>query len=133
MPRSNKDKGTIARRNAVAEALASGATYQQAAKRAGVQVSTVARYMQDPDFTLDLNARKSTIASNTAAALTGRCLEAILKLQELMNDPRSTQTTKAKAAATILAEARAWRDTHIDERLTQLEEQARRGNLRAVR
>lgn len=89
--------------------------------------------MQDPNFLLELQMRRSTIATTTAAALTGRCLQAIQKLQTLMEDPRSTQTTQAKAAATILAEACAWRDTHIEERITRLEEQARKGNLRAVR
>lgn len=133
MPRSTMDRSARTNRNNVLEAIANGATYEQAARHADVQVSTVARYMQDPDFLLELQMRRSTIATTTAAALTGRCLQAIQKLQALMEDPRSTQTTQAKAAATILAEARAWRDTHIEERITQLEEQARKGNLRAVR
>jgi transcriptional regulator with XRE-family HTH domain len=132
MSRSVHDKSARHNRNKVLDAIADGCTYQQAAKRAGVQVSTVARYMQDDEFTAELQAKRATLATVTSAALTSKCLDAIEQLHSLMNDPRSTQTTKAKAASTLLAEARAWRDADIDERITELENKAQQRNLRAL-
>jgi hypothetical protein len=132
MARSTHDRSARANRNAVMAAIADGCTYQEAAHRAGVQVSTVARYMQDPEFTHALNGLRATIASTNSAALNSRCLDAIERLHSLMNDPRSTQSVQAKAASTLLAEARAWKDADIEQRLIELEGQAQRTNLRAI-
>lgn len=45
---------------AVLDALAQGMTCAQAAQTAGVVISTVARYMQDPVFTFRLRLRDRT-------------------------------------------------------------------------
>lgn len=49
-----------------------------------------------------------------------------------MNDPRSTQSVQTRAAANLLAEARAWKHADIEQRLTELEAQTRRGTMRTV-
>jgi DNA-binding NarL/FixJ family response regulator len=133
MPRSVQDRSARANRNAVIEAIADGCTYQEAARQAGVQVSTVARYMQDPAFTAALHARRATIASSVSAALTSRSLDAVDLLTEAMNDPETADANRIRAATAILQHAQVWRDADIDARITELEEQARMGNLRAVR
>lgn len=133
MPRSPKDRSARANRNAVIEAIADGCSYQEAARQAGVQVSTVARYMQDPDFTAELHSRRATIASTVAAALTSRSLDAVDMLTEAMNDPETADANRIKAATAILQHAQSWRDVDIDQRIIMLEEQARKGTLRAVK
>jgi len=110
---------------AVLDALAQGMTYAQAADTAGVVVSTVARYMQDPDFTFRLRLRNSTTANTVRMMLTARCVEATERLHGEMNNQQNAASIRVRAAHALLTTALQWRDADIDERLTSLEELAR--------
>jgi hypothetical protein len=104
----------------VLDALAAGATYSQAAKHAGVQVSTVANYMQDEDFLQLLQARKASTVTQITLSLTSSCLAAIQVLRDQMANAR-TDAAVSRAALGILSQANSWLDSDILERLIEME------------
>lgn len=127
MARSRND-----RMAAALNRLAEGGTTAQAAEAAGVTTRTILQYLRDPDFLHRLREARGATNEMIVVALTHFALEAVERLHQVMNDPRSTQASVVKAATSILAEARAHRDADIDARLTELEAAARRGQLRVI-
>jgi hypothetical protein len=111
-----------ANENAVIEALAEGATYTEAANRAGVLPATVTRYAADPEIMHRVQHRRDTIAANTTAAVTAATIQAIDVLIGAMHSRTTTESVRVSAARAILSEARAWRDTEIGLRLAEIED-----------
>jgi hypothetical protein len=133
MTGTNRDHRTSAQRQeAVLDALSRGATIAQAATEARVSSRTVRAYLATPEFQHHLRTRRATTAALTTATLTHYTVEAVQRLHTLMTDPHSSPATIARAATTLLSEARAWRDTDLEERLTALEQAAEHTTLRAV-
>lgn len=124
MPATGKtSKATMqANQNAVIEALAHGATYEQAAQTAGVLPATVTRYASDPAFMARVQARRATIATTTAALLTAQTRASIEHLHDVMTDPQVSDSVRVRAAGLLLTEARAWRDADMEARLVALEQ-----------
>ncbi len=120
-------------KQAVLDALAKGMTYQQAADTAGVLVATVTRYAADPVFQQRLRDAQATYTATITRTLTARAAYAIDVLSREMVQGVNP-TVRVRAALGLLAEARAWRDTDLDERLTALESQVLTGrtHLRSV-
>ena len=65
-------------------ALAGGATYEDAAERAGVSERTVRRRLDDPAFRHRVDAARAEMLSRAVARLTGASVEAVEALRGLL-------------------------------------------------
>jgi len=103
-------------------ALACGATYESAARQAGVSVSTVYRRLADPDFCRQLQAFRSEIVQRTADGLTAAGLEFVKTLIALVGTgtPPATRLGAAKAGLELGMKIRE--NANMEQRLAALEE-----------
>lgn len=97
---------------ALVAALASGATYEQAAKRASVSVRTVSRRMEDAAFQGKVRSAQSRIVSPALALLTASIVDAAETLRDLLSSP--SDAVRLGAARTVVDFA-----TRTEERLTE--------------
>ena len=117
MARSRND-----RKNSALAALCAGAGLHGAAEAANVQPRTIYDYLQDPDFRTTLHEIRAAADDLTAVLLANYATDAVELLNAVLHNPEETTTARVKAAGLILNESRAWRDTDIERRLTQLEQ-----------
>ena len=121
---------TTANRKAVLAALRKGLTMDQAAKETGLALSTIYRWLAQPDFRMELQQQHSDLLDELTRVLTARSLAAVQVLTKEMVEG-ITPTTRVRAATALLNEARAQRDNQTEQRLRALEEAAA-PRLRAV-
>lgn len=116
------DDGTDAQDELIVAALASGATYPEAAEVAHTSARTVRRRMADEEFA----RRVSTARAERVAAVTGRltevAFEAVDTLREGLSAPRSVD--QIRAAHEILVLGLRYRSDHeLEGRLAAVEQQ----------
>jgi len=103
-------------------ALACGATKENAARQAGVSLSTVKRRMDDPDFCRQLQAVRADILHRACAALTAASTEAVRTLLDLLK-PSSPHAVRLGAARSVLEIGMKVRVVvELEERMTALEQ-----------
>lgn len=84
-------------------ALVAGATNTTAAEAAGVDRSTLFRWLKgDAEFVAALNLARSEQAERTRAELRGLASEAVATIRELMTSPQTPPAIRLRAAATAL-------------------------------
>jgi hypothetical protein len=104
------------------QALACGATVENAARQAGVSPRTAHRRMADKKFRRRLHLARADMAQRTAGALTAATLEAVRTLMELLKPP-NPPAVRLGASRTILEMSLKLREaTDWEERLAALEE-----------
>ncbi len=109
---------------ALVAALASGKTYDDAARAAGCSPSTVDRRLTDPDFRSRVNQLRAAMYDRAAAALVDGAAEAVGELRCLMKNA-DADSARVSAARAILALAPTWRDSvevEVEARLAALTE-----------
>lgn len=107
---------------ALAAALAAGATIADAAARAGMSHRTARRRLTEAAF-LDLLAEhRGTILARAADRLAAATADAVVSLAAIASDPEAPSAARVSAARTVLAEARTFHDsTELANRVTALE------------
>ena len=83
-------------------ALLAETTIRDAAKAAGLGETTLYRYLRDPDFRAELQARQSELIAAAVASLAGLTGDAVGTLRAAMADPNATTSAKVRAASLIL-------------------------------
>jgi len=105
------------------DALLSGATYQDAAKSAGVTDKTLSRWRKQPAFDDELRRRGTVAVSDASRRLTGTLDNAVDVLREVMNDEEAPQSVRIRAARYILdAATKLLELSEVMERLEALEQ-----------
>lgn len=123
--RRNADQALLA-------SLATGATAEQAAKAAGVGVTTVYRCLRDPDFQTRLTALKAKGLELAVSVLGQASGEASEHLQKLLN--ARSETVQLGAARSIIELGLRMREAvEIEKRLQALEEHSRTGGPQPAR
>ncbi len=87
------------------EALASGASHQEAADRAKVSLRTVTRRVSDPAFVALIDELHARSLEGIAANLTASAAAAVETLKELLG-PEQPAPVRVRAAQALLSEAR---------------------------
>ncbi len=105
-------------------ALACGATKENAARQAGVSLSTVKRRLDDPEFCRQLQALRADILHRAIAALTAASTEAVRTLLDLLkpSSPHAARLGAARSVLEIGMKARLL--VELEERMTALEKQS---------
>jgi hypothetical protein len=111
------------------EALASGMTYAEAGKTAGLTSRTVSRRLEDPEFSVRVSRRRGDRVAQVTGALTAMSTEALQVLRECMADGRPADRLRA-AQLTLVLMSRFRHDTEIEDRLAALEQQLQEGGDR---
>lgn len=102
-------------------ALLEHRTLTQAAKACGLNVKTISRYMQDPQFRSELANRENELIDEAGRVLVSGQLTALQTLANLMKSAES-ESTRRLAAATWMDLCLRWRELKIEQRLSALEE-----------
>ena len=82
-------------------ALACGLSAEQAAKQAGVSVTTAYRRLDDPAFAARLNGLRADMLARAAAMLTAAAVESVRTLADLLK-PANAPAVRLNAARAIL-------------------------------
>lgn len=115
-------KGRQQADEALALALACGATVEGAARKAGVGERTVYRRLADPQFQQRLRALRGDMVRRAADLLTAASAEAVRTLLALQ-EPATPAQVRLSAAKAILELGLQLRETgELTERITALEE-----------
>ena len=102
-------------------ALACGATIENAAASAGIGQTTAYRRLKEPEFQEQLRKTKAEMVGRTAAMLTAAAREAVRTLVTLMKDS-SPAPSRLGAARTILELGVRLRESaELEERIAVLE------------
>ena len=113
-------------RQAVLDALVSGAAVKQAAVTAGVSEKTVRRWLSEPEFSDDIAQARADITKNIMAAVKSKAVQATEVLGEIMDNQKASPYARVQAAKTVLDTAfKAIETAEIVERIEQLEEAAK--------
>lgn len=116
--------------DALTVALASGCSYEQAAKRSGYSIRTAKRRAADPRFARRIQSLRDDVTKRIAAHLAELADDACNALGDLLSKDAG-EGARLQAAKVVLDFAgRARVDTELVERIEQLERQ--RAGLRAV-
>jgi hypothetical protein len=105
-------------------ALASGATVEAAASKAGVSPATVYRRLKDPAFQQELQQFRAEMVERWASALTTAGGEAVMCLVKLLKEPVPPAVRLGAARAVLELGARMRETTELERRLVALEQQA---------
>jgi hypothetical protein len=103
--------------------LAFGATKENAARQAGVSLSTVKRRLADPDFCRRKQALLAETVQRTAGAFTAAGTAAVQTMLELMKAPASGAVRLGAARAVIELGIKVREVADLEQRLAALEEQ----------
>ena len=101
-------------------ALAAGATYYEAGRRAGVSERTIARWMSTPEFARSVSDRRSEHMSVGSGRLAAVVPDAVAVLINVMHE--GSPAEQLKAAPLVLAWAlRLRKDGEFEQRLQETE------------
>lgn len=92
----------MAKNENVALSILTTSTYDEAAKKAGVSISTIYRLRNKPEFQQILNEMKDNMFNETMQKAQYYCLESLEVLKKIMNDNTATDSSRVSAARTIL-------------------------------
>jgi hypothetical protein len=106
-------------------ALACGLNAEQAARQAGVSVSTAYRRLDDPAFRVRLDALRRDMLARASAMLTAAAVEAVRTLADLLK-PANGPAVRLNAARSVLEHGVKLRGlVEVEDRLADLEERAK--------
>lgn len=108
--------------DALAAALAAGASVKDAAAQAGVSERTAFRRLSEIDFRRQVSQLRGQAVSQAAGRLTDAALSAVDVLRRLM-EGADGEGVRLRAAVAILDAASQFREIDLEERLAALEEQ----------
>jgi hypothetical protein len=106
---------------ALAAALACGATVEQAAAKAGVSARTAHRRLKDPAFLRRVQAAQGDLVQRQGSLLTGAGLEAIKTLVELLRPPAPPSVRHAVARSVLEFGLKIRKAADFEPRLAELE------------
>jgi hypothetical protein len=106
---------------ALAAALACGATVEQAAAKAGVSGRTAYRRQKDPAFRRLVQAARGDIVQRAGGLLTGAALESIKTLLELQRPPSSPGVRLGAARSVLEFGLKVREAAELEGRLAELE------------
>ena len=120
--------GLTSRQEAVAVALASGASLDQAAKASGAGVSTIKTWVATcPALTRRVGELRAEMTSAAVGELVAALSGAVSTMRETCNDPDLPPAVRLRAAEAIVANAMELRDSaELESRIAALESE--RGN-----
>jgi hypothetical protein len=105
------------------QALACGATVQNAALKAGISERTAYRRLENAAFVEQLNQLRAEMVQRTAGMLTGAGLGAVKTLVDLQHDAAIPPAVRRGAARDVLELGIKYRETaDWEQRLTDLED-----------
>ena len=119
-PATEGDRRREAADEVVIEALATGRTYDQAARLAGCSPRTVRRRVADPQFRAELAQRRGQHTIELIGAMTALETTAVRVLADCLNGERPADQLKA-VALVMSAAARLRATADVDDRLTAQE------------
>lgn len=106
-------------------ALLTQRNVEDAARAAGVGVSTLLRWMKEPEFDSAYREARRAAFGQSVARLQQASSAAVSTLLKVMIDPSTPSSTKVRAADSVLGHsAKAIEIEDIDARLTELERTA---------
>jgi len=118
MPRSCATKAD----QTLLQALACGATVENAARKAGISERTAYRRLNNPAFVQQLDQLRAEMVQRTAGMLTGAGLGAVKTLVDLQQDASVPPATWRGAARDVLQLAIKYRETaELEQRVAALE------------
>ncbi|MEU7183075.1 MULTISPECIES: helix-turn-helix domain-containing protein [Streptomyces] len=107
-------------RPAAVVALARGATSEEAARESGVSGRTVRRWMEDPDFSIEVRDTRTEILSSAVGQLAAGAAEAVTALRAALVDDDGRN--RVQAARTLLDAVLSLRESlDLEQRLAALE------------
>lgn len=107
-------------RPAAIVALARGATSEEAARESGVSGRTVRRWMEDPDFQIEVRDTRTEMLSAAVGQLAAGAAEAIATLRDALDDEDGR--TRVQAARVLLDACLSLRESlDLEQRLAALE------------
>jgi len=83
-------------------ALLSGKTQAEAAAAANVTARTLNRWLHDPEFTIELNARESELVAATSRMMAAGARHAVKVMLDTMNSPMVSDSVRLRAASQFL-------------------------------
>jgi hypothetical protein len=109
---------------ALLQALACGATVENAARKGGVSERTVYRRLDNPTFMQRLQQARLDMVQRTAGMLTGAGVAAVKTLVDLQHDAAVSSAVRRGAARDVLELAIKYRETaDLEQRVAALEEE----------
>jgi phenylalanyl-tRNA synthetase beta subunit len=113
---------------ALALALACGATVENAARKAGIAERTAYRRLDDPAFRQRVNQLRLELVQRTAGMLSGAGLGSVKTLVDLQNDVAVAAGVRRRAARDVLELGLKLREAaDLEERLAAVEERLAQG------
>lgn len=111
-------------------ALLDSGTVVEASKKAGITTPTAYKYLNDPIFKKKNRELRREKFEGAVAKIVDSVDDAIEVLKQVMNDEEEVGATRVQAARTVIANAfKSYELQEIEERLEQLEENQRAGNI----
>jgi hypothetical protein len=109
--------------SALLQALACGATVENAARKAGVSERTAYRRLADPEFSKQLHQLRLEMVQRTAAMLTGAGMSSVKTLLDIQQDAAVHAGVRRRAARDVLEMGMRLRENaDWEERLAALEQ-----------
>ncbi len=106
------------------QALACGATVENAARKAGMSERTAYRRLDDPVFLGQLEQLRAEMVLRTAGMLTGAGMGAVKVLVELQNDAAQPAGVRRRSARDVLEMGLKFREiAQLEQRLAAIEAQ----------
>ena len=106
------------------QALACGATVENAARKAGMSERTAYRRLDDPVFLNQLEQLRADMVLRTAGMLTGAGMGAVKVLVELQNDAAQPAAVRRRSARDVLEMGLKFREiAQLEQRLAAIEAQ----------
>src|SRR6516225_6069830 len=107
---------------ALLQALACGATVENAARKAGVSERTAYRRLDDPAFMQQLQQVRIDMVQRTVGMLTGASVAAVKTLVDLQHDAAVSPAVRRGAARDVLELAIKYREAaDLEQRIAALE------------
>ena|SRR6516162_6930390 len=114
-PRKEADRALL-------QALACGATVENAARKAGVGERTVYRRLTDPTFRRQVQELRTEMVQRTAGMLTGAGLGSVKVLVDLQNDVAVPAGVRRRSARDVLELGLKFRESaELEQRLAAVE------------
>ena len=110
-------------------ALLNNPTQERAAAAAGVGISTLKRYLADPDFQAEYQKAMSKLIEGAATQAKQSLSPALSCLREIVNDGKKSDMARIQAARSLLEYGLRLTEVYdLSQRIDRLEELADGGN-----
>ena len=119
------------KKEAAIAALLSQRTFEDAARTAGISVSTLLRWQKDPEFDAAFRAARRAAYGQTTARLQQGSTAAATILMKVMLDQNTPASTRVRAAEIIVSHAaKAIEIEDFEARVSELERATKASNQR---